>query len=613
MDSALPALPAAAPVAGALPIQPQPQLQPQQARPPGRPAEDPQRQEERTARHAERKRVEGVLPQRALDSKLLVFRKDGQRIRPGTRPVLTILVSELERARADDNLDAETYICDRIAEKLGDRADGTYEVQTVDRRGTRLSDIPAFDITIGPDQGDEGDEGDDGDGDDDGPLDGDMLAQLRQQLQPGAGAIFPPGQQPQGAPLGPPPAAQQLDMRTVDELGRRNRGEAEEKSNQTLAMVIQMMVAQQQNSQAQAQQQTQILIEAMRQNAPKPPDNSLVVGLVTALAPILAKILEPKPPQADPTMTLVLTEMLKRERNDPAGAMLKEIPAIMGEVTRQQMALQATGAQQAVAVSNELNKTLMSGLIEQVKEARAASKGGGEEGGSTMESVAKIAAAVLPGLMGRGAAAAEEPVAALPAPQPQARPAPRAKAPPPAPTAQPEAAQPQPQPPVQRRTPETRIRSCLTLIADLHAGKVPAERYADALAYVANAAPTNVRQAIMAESMPEILSACTAAVVESPRLLQWIADPDHQGFLTEFLRDVRRGIRTELTEATVAQRIAGLQAMQEARRGAPTQPAPAAAPAAPTQPAAPAPAAQPGEPAAEATPGAPAAEAQPGT
>lgn len=240
-DSALPAI---TPPLGGFPAPAQqqaPQQQPfaQQQRAPGRPPDDPIKQEERLMKHTERKRVESVLPKRATEAKLLVYprTKEG-RVKPGTKPILTILVSEMEEAIRDGAATPEEYLESRIVSRRGDeRAPGTYEILTVDKRGTRLPEIPSFDITVGPDE-EESENPEDSEESMSPEEQRELEALEREERGMDSQTQFQHAAHQQMPPQGAPPPPSVLDLGRIEDVSKRNRDEAKAESQQTMAMIM---------------------------------------------------------------------------------------------------------------------------------------------------------------------------------------------------------------------------------------------------------------------------------------------------------------------------------------------------------------------------------------
>lgn len=541
------------------------------ARAPGRPNEDPIKAEDRLQRHADRKRLENVLPRKALDSKLLIYRRtaDGRSgMRPGARALLTILVSELEEARAQQDQSSEDYINDRIMAKVGpERANGSYEVVTVDKRGQRINDIPPFNVTVGEEPASQNEASSDESGEL-SPSERDELHRLEMQERGmDEQAQFQQAAYPQGLP--PQPTA--IDLGRMDEFAKRNRDEAESKSTQSMALIMQVISQSQAAQQQAAAQQTRMFMAMIERMNHQPKQDvsggtaAIIAALAPVLAPIVAKMVEPK--QTDP----IILELLRRntDKTDPSAALLQQIPIILGKVAETQMALQSTGAKAAVEMQAEVNKAVMGNVLSSMKEAwrdsanLRAGKDDSDKGGSTAEMIGNIAAAVLPRLLGGQQAAAPEAVAeqpvALPAPQPIQQPAPQ-------PTPEPVAAQPVPQPaprPQPRRDAAARIRHMLHAVKDLRSGKLPAERRTELLQFIMKTSPPPMLAAIRASSFDDVVKAGTQAVLADADILQWIANADNQEFLKDILKDARLYEGGALTDEQLAAKISALKQAQQ--------------------------------------------------
>lgn len=610
MDAILPPAPQQQAAAGAYPIpqqvQPQqPQLQPGML-PRGRPPADPEVAEAKAQRHQERRRVEGVMPKKALDSKILIYRTKRGRPIPGAKPVCTVLISELEAATADGAQDPEEYLRSRLAEKIGDRdPTGVFQAVTVDRRGARISEVPPFDLTLTDDGGEEDD--DDPEDEDDGPGGFDPGESEDYDFR-GQHPLPPPAQQQAPAPT-------HVDLAVVDDIGRRNRDEEKSKSSENTALLLGMFQSMAQQQAAAQQQQTQLFLSVMQANQQKADaGGGTMVALITALAPVLAKVLEPKPVDTS-TRDLMLPLIMKllekdKDRVDPGAEMMKTIPQILGEVSKQQIAMSNLGAESTVRNSAKMNELLMNQMMTMARDVAAQAKPQEKGEGGGMSQIAQIAAAVLPALMGNRQQAppepgydSQQPQQALPAPEPQPEPAPApnpaprrraAKTPPPQPAA---AAEPAPAPAPVRPPPteESRIRGCLQTIRKLEDGSIGAEKRWEALKWVLDRAPERVKVAIRAQSTEKVMQECAAAVLPEAALLTWVSDSEHIDFLTDALDDVRLLEAGQVTEEHAAAKVAALRVHQAKGKTA-AEAARAAKQAAedgkpPPQPAAPAPAA----------------------
>jgi flagellar biosynthesis regulator FlbT len=594
MDAQLPPAPSVAPAAYPLPAQPQPQM-PQGMLPRGRPPADPEVAEAKAQRHQERRRVEAVMPKKALDSKVLIYRMRRGRIVPGAKPVLSVLVSELEEATRDGQQEPEDYLCQRLGEKLNNKDQtGSFQCVTVDRRGGRISDVPPFEISL-VDEGEDLDEDDNDDGQGDEGADG---------FDPGEPEDYDyRGHHPVPPPLGPPPSPTHIDLAAIDDVARRNREEEKNKSSESMTLMLGMFQAMQAQQAQSAQQTTQMLMAFMQQSQQKSSESSgTMVALITALAPVIAPLLQPKPQDTstrDLMLPILMKLMEKEKQSNPAEDWMKTLPAMMQEVTRQQMALQGLGAESVVKMQSRMSEAMMTQALSIVKDQ--GKKPEPEEKESTFGSIAKMAAAVLPSLMGgqqpqAEPGFAEQQVPALPAPaviqptpEPEQAPAPRPPRTAKKPT--PEAAEEQPKPTPRQRPPQTeesKIRGCMQTIRKLENGEIPAIKRWDALTWVRDRAPKRVLEAIVSGSTERVMQECASAVLPDQELLTWISDSEHIEFLTDALGDVKLLVSGPVPPEYMNSKVAALTAYQAKNKPptiVPTEPQAAAAEPAPAEPA----------------------------
>ncbi len=580
-DSLLPQIPGAVPAPGALPQAIQSQ-QAQMPRPPGRPAEDPQKQEERAARHANRKRIESVLPQRAKDCKILLHRKVAGKLQPGRKPVLTVLVADLEAAQAS-GLETDDYLQDRLIEKFGEAAVGTYECSTVDARNNVLNDIPKFELLVG-DGNDPAEEGDDKEEREPTEEELRRFEQMEREEQMQAGATQTPVQAQQGQL---PP----VNPLAFDELGRRNRDEAKAEAQNSTALLMQVMLQSQQAQQAAAAQQMQMFMTMMEKQGHQPKSNTgeLIAALAPLLLPVITRMMDKSP---DP----LLLKLIEQPKSNVAETLLQTIPSILGKVAEQQMALQHTGADQAIkmatanAAVNAENQAKINGLmmghltdtlksvLNQAKDMTDSKSKDEDKGGGLMETIGKVAAAVLPQIMGNQQPAPQEnyeqPQAALPAPAPAPVPqparVPARRAPPPV-AAAPVPAPAQP-PRAAPRDANSKIRGLLAAVADLRSGKIPAEQRWNVVRFIMNNAPPPMLAAIKADSFEGVLEAGQDAVLAAPPLLQWLAVEPNQAFLKDMLEDTRKLMVGPLDDSYMARKVTELQAQHGQGAAAPAAP-----------------------------------------
>jgi hypothetical protein len=460
-----------------------------------------------------------------------------------------------------------------------------FQCVTVDRKGQRITDVPPFEISL-LDDGDEaeGDEGDDQG--DDGPEDFDPGEPEDYDYQ---------GHHPVPPPLGPPPSPTHIDLAAIDDVARRNREEEKHKSNESMTLMMGMFQAMQAQQAQSAQQTTQMLMAFMQQAQQKSSESSgTMVALITALAPVIAPLLQPKPQDTstrDLMLPILMKLMEKKEETNPANEWMKTLPAMMQEVTRQQMSLQGLGAESVVKMQSRMSEAMMTQALSIVKDQ--GKKPEPEEKESSFGSIAKIAAAVLPSLMGgqqqqpqqAEPGFADQQVPALPAPAVIAPTAEPEQAPRPPRTTKkpvPEAAEEQPKPTPRQRPPQTedsKIRGCMQTIRKLENGEIPAIKRWEALTWVRDRAPKRVLAAIVSGSTERVMQECAQAVLPDQELLTWISDSEHIEFLTDALGDVKLLVSGPVPPEYMNSKIAALTAHQAKNRPPTADPTPAAAPA----------------------------------
>jgi hypothetical protein len=554
MDGALPPIPAQTPPqhpGGGFPSPTGPSPAQRSGGLVGRPSNDEAQQEARVVRTQELRRLEAVLPKQATDSKIQITRisgGDGRRI--SNRPVMTILISDLEEAVSGSGITSEEYITEQLRAKFNE---GKFKCQVFDRAGKVVPGVQAFVLSLDEDDDGREDDGEEDEGEDGGYED-----------------------DPRGVPtFAPPPPPATFGGADYANQSRREREEERGRSNELLAI---MMNAQQSNQQMmtmfmqQAQQQQAAQAEAARQAAEAAAARSSDMWkvLITAIAPIVGSMLQPKESTAE---KLLLAQMSAPKGMTPEMQVLLDIVKGKGDSAPQMMAemlkLQNTAASSAIETQAKLTASVIDSTLSRMKELQ--SDRGGNEGGGTLESIAKIAGPVIAAMMARGQgqqAEAFDPAQqqveqppALPAPAPEApAPAPRRQRtpPPPAPEAPAAAAPPAPAPapavpaappaaPVVEDTEDRRIQSCLLTVAQMSTGKVPPPARWDALRWCLNRMPPKMLEAIKASQDDEVLKLGTNAVLTEPRLIEWFTKPASEGFLREAISDMRLLALNQLT------------------------------------------------------------------
>lgn len=589
---AFPGAPTAAPASFAPPAMPgAPQ------RPPGRPSSDDEKDAARLAKHATKQRLDKALPARATDEKIRVFRLKKGRVIPGAKPVVEIMISEMEKAieaSGDPDFDRDQYIEDKVLEKFPDTRD-VFQCQVFSREGARLPGYSPWDLDFR-----EGTEDADGEGDSDGD-DG-----YDEGMDPGA--VYPAGMR-----MPPPPPAVEDPARIAAAISSSREDEAK-RSNETLSAIAQLtsglqnaqaqasasmnqifMVMMQQSQQAQERAAKDAADREERDRVRRAESRSMILGLVPVLLPMIQRMLGLDRQGLDPS-TQALIEVMKeqiRAANDKKEDPVATIMAVIPQMMQFQTTLAQGSMQQTMNMQNEANKMIFAQLSESLKkESQPAEK-------STMETIAEVVGAVAPALaaMAPAQAPAPAPAPALPPPTPaSAAPAPvparrraavvtpAASDAPAAPAASP--APHQPNPGVVRQSPLSRIRSCLHAIRRLSVGEIASDHRWEVLRQVAETMPADLRQAVQAGNDNAIMQLGSRVVLSDPALLRWIQVDHYAGFLKEALADVKtlldNRLTPEMAEVAINQNKAFLRdhPVQAPAASAQAATAPASAPAA---------------------------------
>ncbi len=557
----LPPIPAQTPapyvpaVPGGYPSVPRPSAPP--VNPVGRPSSDPAAQEARAARSATEKRLEGLSPRRAKDDKLLVFLTDRATGRARGKAILTILSSKIEDVLATAPPEAQDEaLDDYITQELPENAaDGTYKCQWYDKTNRPISSPPPWELVVG-----EIDEGDD--------LQDDGTPDFEEPTMPVHTSFAPP------APLPPPPAP--LDLAAVGGALRAERQEESKRSNETmtLMMTMQQSAQQQMAVMMQMQQSQQAAAQALaaqaeeRDRQRRSEFRNTLMTMLPLVLPMIQTWFAPKDKGMSAEMT-VLLEMMKANLTNKGSdaAMFENMMKLNGEMTRQAMQLQASGASTAAQMNAEATSLVFKNLMTTLKETmdmKTKTPEAAEE--STLSSIAKIAGPIIAAVQqqqqqGAQAPATPEMPAAAPAapaprratvkPQPPvvaedaASAAPAAEAPPARRVAQ--RAKPKVDP--TKYTDVQRIGSCLTTVRKLSLGAVkPTSRW-DAIKWIVEWMPQPMLDAVKARDEATVMQLGMGAAVSNATILQWITDGENQEFLKDVLEDVRLLISGEATEA----------------------------------------------------------------
>lgn len=579
-------LPPIAPAPGAPPAMvggypPAPGVRPQAAGVVGRPANDPDQQAARVERSAQQKRLEGLSPGRAKDQKLYVFATVGGRSRG--KPVLTLLSNEVEEhlssctpgASRDDEIDE--FITQRMPEDL---PDAVYKCQWYDKNNRPINDPPAWELTVGDPQGAMGDNP--------GYLDEDPPG-----FMGGAGAM---PVQSAFAPPAPaaPPAPPAVDLGTMGRVIHQERAAEANHGNQLMTL----MAAQQQQLQQMQAQERQWAKEAEEREKTRRADfrRDLLAFAPLAL-PFLSQLFGPKPapaPVANPAEALMLevvkATLLNNKGIDPADTM-KQMLSFQAELAKSQMQLQQSGTTAAMAMQSEATSAVFKNMLNTIKELQENKKGGGEEK-STLATIAEIAGPLIAAVQAQQQQQPAQPLPAPPAAAPAEAAQPRRSAvkeqPPVAPpssvvgpqTAAPAAAPPPaatPRRAAARRPAESdpakfsdakRIENVMLTARKMSIGEIAPQDRWGAIRFICQWMPLSVVEAVKAKNEPKVTELSLSVALGNATLLQWVGDPENQGFLRDVLEDARLLLTKEATEEKAEASVIKAGAFVQRRRQA---------------------------------------------
>lgn len=572
------------------PVQPQPQGGYTAVRPQptvgvvGRPSHDPAAQEARMTKTRDEARLESLSPKRAKDHRLCVLRTDPSTGRARGKPILTVLSSDVAEL-LEGNPNPDEALDDFITSKLPDNAPaGTYKCQWYDRAGHVVANPPAWELQVGDPDEEEGDPDGGGEFEDEAlpAFTPGMMTQQTSFAQPPPAAPVPPA----------PPAS---DLAVVGAAFREERREEGRRNGETMSLVVSMqqqsqqqmtmMMQLQQQQQAAAQQLAAQAEERDRQRRAE--SRQTMMAMIPLILPMIQQLFSPKDKGPSPEMT-VLIEMMKASMTNKGSdaVMFENMMKLNGEMTRQAMTLQASGASATSQMQAEATGLVFKNLMNTLKETMEMKTNPVKEEESTLGSIAKIAGPIIAAVQAQQQQQQQPPQAVpeLPAPQPQPQPRRQAiKAAPPAaesaPAPVPRPAKPEkPKPNPAAYSDVARTQSVLKTVRKMSLGGIPANKRWDAIQYIVEWMPAAMLDAVKARNEDAVTQHGTAAAISDGEILQWITDDENQAFLRDVLEDVRllaTGAATEtLAEASVikagafVQRRKAAQAAREASENA---------------------------------------------
>lgn len=548
---------------------------------PGRPSNDPEQQAARAEKSRDQQRLLSLTPTRATDHKLHVYRTDGNGRVRGSKPVLVLLSTEIERklgANSPTDPDTANQLDDLITEQLpASAANGVYKCQWYDKTGRAVQDPPAWELTVG-DPVDDDEQGGDG--------------AFEEDEDPVVPQFMPVQQSFAPAPPAPtPPPAPAMDISTVSSVMREERREESKRGNETMTLIVSMqqqsqqqmavMMQMQQAQQLAQQQMAQQSEERDRQRRSE--SRQTMMAMIPMVLPIIQQMFSPKDKGPSPEMT-VLIEMMKANLTNKSSdtVMFENMMKLNGEMTRQAMELQASGASASAAMQAEATAAVFKNLMNTLKETmemKTTPKADAEE--STLSQIAKIAGPLIAAAQQQNQPQAPQPDAPAPAqPAPAPRPAqqPTQKQQPPAaapaapvrtstrrPAANP-AAPGKPSANPADYSDSRRIGACMNAVRRMSLGELPPEQRWNVIDYLTRWLPAPLIEAIKAKDKDKVTLLASDVVLANATLLGWITDEENRDFLTDALEDVRLLVTNTATEAHAAASVAKAQAFLARRR-----------------------------------------------
>jgi len=549
MDSgALPPPLAAAPFVQGTP-QPPPPLVGAPARAPGRPAADPEQNAVREAKHAQKRRLDSLLPSEMTDGRIAIYELTGRAGRSRkAKPEQIISFKELERVHAEGNEDTGEYIRDVLINKFGNK--GRYLWMAQDNRGRPLTEYGEHEVDLRPeDSRDEDFEDDEEDEEHDEPSRytpppppppfaattqiKELISEEKKSSQDTMALMMAMMQNQMQMQMQMMQQQQERDRQQQQEARdraerqeryeRERRKEEEDRRREENERREREAQRQHEKEQARADQQMQMFMQMFTAQSNKP----------DTITPMLMKMIESK--------------------GDRDG--VKELMAMMAESSKQSLIANSEANRQNMQMQAEVAKSMISNvmgisqtMVESMMEAQSV------ETDDPMEKISKVFNILKPAL---GAFAAPQ---QAPQPVQQITHVPVA-APPQAPV----------DPQEQERQ---QIHGCLITIVKLEKGEVPPTSYVDAVRWIARHAPESLKRAIISGNEETIMSIGAQGMTQ--QIMGWLTEEEaHANFLRAVIQDVKRVLAGALDEPSakeMVQRHADYLKPPTKRRAAPMPP-----------------------------------------
>lgn len=544
-------------------------------RPVGRPSRDPDADADRAMRQEQRKRLESVLPAESTDSRIAVYRLKGHRgvVRRSQRPTMTILIRELESA-VENGTDPKDYIEEMIETKC---RKGRFQCVPQDHKGRTLTNYGTWEVDL--EALDDDDDEDDFDDDDD-----------EVEAPPPRSRFRPLGQM--GPPPTPPPSGHLGNI--VGDLRSQvlqSREDEKKQSQDTMAMVMQMMAQSQQSQmaqmqlmlsqqQSQAAAQTEMIVamfggsksqaeeqrqlereerERREREAERREERErqrredtlkwMAATIMPIITPLMSRLTEDKP---DVMMPLIM-DMLKNNNNNSSA---KELMAMMNAAAQSQIQLQGEVSKQAMEANSKTNAAMMQHVLSMSQEVtksmlEAASN---DDGDDPMDKFGKLMKSISPVIQMMGDSGQQQ----LPQPtSPQFTPEmQRALEMQERQRMEEEEAQAEeeehvqtPEGPVQAPPPVNDPQATLGVIETvrrLETNEIPANQRIAALKWCADHMPRDVRLAIQANDQARILELFQPVVMQNQHLIKWVQGDGVDTYLMDSLDVIREILHGEM-------------------------------------------------------------------
>ena len=526
---------------GQMPAAPTPPQQ-QQTRPPGRPSTDPVKEQRRVESAKERERISRLMPKDATDARILIYRCKGKTgMQHQSRPLCKILLSDIEESGEE----SRDFLINVIKERAPEG--GRFYCEPRDARNKPLTDATAFELEVEDEEGNRPWEDDDDDEEIEEIETMDDIYSGQQAVYPG----MPSGgwRPPQGQPSPQDPVSTYKAMRDLIERDQSSKAGGQDT---LIAMMMAMDRERREDQRRREELEIQRLekmekeqarredLERQRREQERKEDQERKERFYTTIATtlpaafgVLAKLFEGR--KKDDTMTPLLLKMIDNQNDRSA---VKEMIGMTNESARQQMSLQSELTKILMETQGKASSSMlenMMSMMTRAAEAQIEAMGGDpDDFTSKFEKVLKIANPLLQGM--RNQQAPEMPTVRV---NDTAERAVTGAA-----RSQEQAAQ-EPE-----YTDEQRVAGILHTLLAMEAGTalLDARERLQALQWMAQQAPNDLREAIVAEDFEAIMQMAAPVVMADQNLMAWVQKPGVEAFVREVCGQIKlvyEGVRSE--------------------------------------------------------------------